>query len=79
VPATGQNSSDGSATGIGSLDDATPIDGLSGTDLNDALESDFDFGSVWATVPRGGPDDTGSDDYPVLQALDRAAQLEVRG
>jgi len=41
--------------------------------------SDLDFSTVWATVDAENDVDISADDYPVLQALDRATQLEVRG
>lgn len=40
--------------------------------------SDLDFLAVWATVDADNDADVSADDYPVLQALDRATQLEVR-
>jgi hypothetical protein len=40
--------------------------------------SGLDFADVWAAVDAGTDADVSTDDYPVLQALDRATQLEAR-
>ena len=77
VPASGWDTSDG-GTGIGDLADDPPAEGMVGDDLDPDLESEFDFDDTWETVSEDDPD-AEEDDYPILQAIDRAAQLEVRG
>ena len=49
---------------------------MQGGEADDNM-GDLEFSSVWATVDAEN-DDESADDYPVLQALDRAAQLEAR-
>ena len=67
---TGQSSSDG-GTGL-------TTGQMQGLEAQNNM-SDLDFSTVWATVDAENDADVSADDYPVLQALDRATQLEVRG
>jgi hypothetical protein len=65
---TGQSGS-GAVTGLTTAE-------MQGGEADDNM-SGLGFPAVWATVDAEN-DDAAADDYPVLQALDRATQLEAR-
>lgn len=69
----GDGVGDGGSDGVTGLETAE----MQGSDLDGSLEADFDFDGIWETVSESDPD-ADADGYPVLQAIDRAAQLEVR-
>jgi len=66
---TGLSSTSGGGTGLTTAE-------MQGGEADDNM-SGLGFPAVWATVDTEN-DDASADDYPVLQALDRATQLEAR-
>jgi hypothetical protein len=66
---TGQ-SGNGAGTGLTTAE-------MQGVEAQSTM-SGLDFADVWAAVDAGTDADVSTDDYPVLQALDRATQLEAR-
>ena len=67
---------DGVGTGDGDGVTGLETAEMQGDDLDPGFEDDFDF--AWETVSEDDPD-VDEDDYPILQAIDRVVQLEVRG
>jgi The GLUG motif. len=63
-------------TGYGSTSDATPAPEIQGSSASSNM-GNLDFTSTWETVENDDADTTG-DGYPILQSIDRQAQLEAQ-
>jgi methionine-rich copper-binding protein CopC len=63
-------------TGYGSTSDATPAPEIQGSSASSNM-GNLDFTSTWETVENDDAGTTG-DGYPILQSIDRQAQLEAQ-
>jgi len=75
--AVGANSGDVSGVqGFGSTGDTSPAPEMQGSSATSKMGA-LDFDSTWETVENSESDTTG-DGYPILQSVDRQAQLEAQ-
>ncbi|KAB7514735.1 PKD domain-containing protein [Halosegnis rubeus] len=62
--------------GFGSTGDSSPAPEMQGSSASSNMGG-FDFTNTWETVESGDADTTG-DGYPILQSVDRQAQLDAQ-